>query len=252
VITPLSDAGYRVIAPDYRGAGHSSHPRDGYTKTVMAADIHTLMQDHLGVKDPVHVVGHDIGGMVAHAYAAKYAEDTASVSWGECPLPGTTAYEEFKHTPGVWHFTFHWQTDLPETLIQGKERVYIKHFYDRLCNRPEAINVHDLDYYEKMFAQPGAIRSGLDLYRAFHQDVEENKEMLKKDGKCRVRAQSLNGAKSFLEAIAKDMIGEMYEDWSQATVADSGHWCAEENPRKCRLDQPDKPEARLTWMQRTL
>lgn len=79
VITPLSDAGYRVIAPDYRGAGHSSHPRDGYTKVVMAGDIHTLLTKHLGITEPVHVVGHDIGGMIAHAYAASFPKDSRSV-----------------------------------------------------------------------------------------------------------------------------------------------------------------------------
>lgn len=79
VITPLSDAGYRVIAPDYRGAGHSSHPRGGYTKSVMAADLHTLLIEHLKIMEPVHVVGHDIGGMIAHAYAANFPRDTRSV-----------------------------------------------------------------------------------------------------------------------------------------------------------------------------
>lgn len=79
VITPMSDAGYRIIAPDYRGAGHSSHPRDGYTKSIMAADLHTLVVDHLKITEPVHVVGHDIGGMIAHAYAAWFPKDTRSV-----------------------------------------------------------------------------------------------------------------------------------------------------------------------------
>lgn len=79
VITPISDAGYRVVAPDYRGAGHSSHPRSGYTKTVMATDLHTLLVDHLKINEPIHVVGHDIGGMIAHAYAALFPKDSRSV-----------------------------------------------------------------------------------------------------------------------------------------------------------------------------
>lgn len=79
VITPLSQAGYRIIAPDYRGAGHSSHPRDGYEKSIMATDLHTLVVDHLKITEPVHLVGHDIGGMVAHAYAAWFPKDSRSV-----------------------------------------------------------------------------------------------------------------------------------------------------------------------------
>jgi len=48
VITPLSDAGYRVIAPDYRGAGDSSHPRSGYDKVTVAEDLYKVVHDHLG------------------------------------------------------------------------------------------------------------------------------------------------------------------------------------------------------------
>ena len=64
VTVPLAQAGYRVIAPDYRGAGYSSHPPDGYTKAVLAEDLYKLVTEHVGVKEPIHVVGYDIGGMV--------------------------------------------------------------------------------------------------------------------------------------------------------------------------------------------
>jgi pimeloyl-ACP methyl ester carboxylesterase len=106
IITPLSNAGYRVIAPDYRGAGFSSKPRDlaGYRKSVMAGDIVSLL-DVLGV-DKVHVVGHDIGGMVAHSFATRYEGRTRSVMWGECPQPGTEVYGEFAGLVGwvVWWY----------------------------------------------------------------------------------------------------------------------------------------------------
>lgn len=104
VIPLLSDAGYWVIAPDYRGTGQSSRIPAGpsaFRKTQMAADLHTLLHDHLGVKGEVHVMGHDIGGMIAHAYAARFPDDTASVIWGECPLPGTSFYDEVKGTVGM-------------------------------------------------------------------------------------------------------------------------------------------------------
>ena len=64
VIGPLAEAGYRIIAPDYRGAGYSSKPPSGYTKDVLAQDLFKLVHDRLGVQDKIHVVGHDIGGMI--------------------------------------------------------------------------------------------------------------------------------------------------------------------------------------------
>ena len=101
VITPLAEAGYRVIAPDYRGAGESSHPKGGFEKNIIAADLYALVHGHLGITKPIHILGHDIGGMIAHAYAFLYPEHVLSVSWGECPLPGSKPYESgFKHSPG--------------------------------------------------------------------------------------------------------------------------------------------------------
>lgn len=92
IITPLSQQGYRIIAPDYRGAGYSSKPRglDGYRKSVIAADLVVLL-DKMKV-EKVHLVGHDIGGMIAHSFASRYPERTISVMWGECPQPGSKAY----------------------------------------------------------------------------------------------------------------------------------------------------------------
>lgn len=233
VITPLAKAGYTVVAPDYRGAGHSSHPRTGYEKVQLATDLHELLTKHLGITEKVHVVGHDIGGMVAHAYATHFEKDTASVAWGECPLPGTAAYnravKEDAHG-GLWHFVFHWQLDLPEALTAGRERIYIKSFYDRLCANATAIKPEDVDHYAGMFAQPGGMRAGFELYRAFHQDAEDNRAWLKQNGKCKVPSLSLMGERSFLASIADEQNGEMYENPVAALVSGSGHWCAEENP----------------------
>lgn len=63
VITPLSDAGYHVIVPDYRGAGDSTKPAQYeavFTKAVMAEDLRILVREIEGVKGKLHVVGHDM------------------------------------------------------------------------------------------------------------------------------------------------------------------------------------------------
>jgi len=79
----------------------------------------------MGIKTKIHLVGHDIGGMVAHAYVAQFPDSVASIIWGECPLPGTTVYETKKHGNTLWHFDFQAQSDLAETLVSGKERIYL-------------------------------------------------------------------------------------------------------------------------------
>jgi pimeloyl-ACP methyl ester carboxylesterase len=72
VMPMFAEAGFRVIAVDYRGAGSSSKPQTGYDKHTMARDIHRLVVDKLGIKTPIHLVGHDLGMKVAFAYATLF------------------------------------------------------------------------------------------------------------------------------------------------------------------------------------
>ncbi|KAL8693925.1 MAG: hypothetical protein Q9218_001339 [Villophora microphyllina] len=230
VIPPLSSAGYRVIAPDYRGAGYSSRPTTGYTKKTLATDLHTLVTEKLAIKDPVHIVGHDIGAMIAHAYAHLFPSSCASLIWGECPLPGTTTYDTYKHHPGLWHFSFHSVPDLPELLVTGHEKQYLKHFYDRLAMNPAAFTDEDLEFYAGQYSAPGAMRAGFNVYRAFEEDRFDNRVLLAEAGKVQVRAMVLSGEGSFEPLGSEEMAREVDEDVRVGKVEGSGHWIAEENP----------------------
>ncbi|KAH7311253.1 Alpha/Beta hydrolase protein [Stachybotrys elegans] len=232
VMKPLASSGYRVIAPDYRGAGLSSRPDTGFTKSVMATDILHLL-DHLSIKSKVHVVGHDIGGMIAYAFVAQYSHRTASVTWGECPLPGTTAMHEDRttHAQQQFHFLFHGVPDLPEALVSGKEEIYLSHFYNKLAYNANAIAPADLNYYVKMYRQPGALRAAFRTYAAFLEDADECAKWVS-DGKCKVPALGLSGGMSRHKEAAPQMMAEVHEEgtYKVVDVADSGHWIAEENP----------------------
>ncbi|KAL8943817.1 MAG: hypothetical protein Q9216_000810 [Gyalolechia sp. 2 TL-2023] len=230
VMGPLSSAGYRVIAPDYRGAGYSSRPSTGYTKKILATDLHTLLTTHLNITTPVHVVGHDIGGMIAHAYAHLFPDDVASLIWGECPLPGTTVYDDTKHTPPLWHFDFQTVPDVPELLVSGHEKQYLKHFYDRLAQNPAAFTEADLDFYATLYSAPGAMRAGFNVYRAFEEDKRDNLLWVREKGKVGVRTMILGGESSLLTALAQGMGEEMDERFVVEAVEGSGHYIAEENP----------------------
>ncbi|KAJ9653333.1 hypothetical protein H2198_007475 [Neophaeococcomyces mojaviensis] len=232
VIPSLSAAGYRVVAPDTRGCGDSSKPMilDDYRKIHIAEDFRFLLQGHLGIGDPVHVVGHDIGGMIAHAYANAFPKDTASVTWGECPLPSSSEYEETKGSVKQFHFSFHQILDLPETLIKNNERAYLKHFYDKLGYNALGITPADLDYYTAQYSQPGAIRGGINAYRMFEEDATDNRRVLKENGKCKVRCMVLNGAAGGHAPQAKKVAEEFYENFEVVEIDNAGHWIAEENP----------------------
>ena len=234
VIPPLASAGYRIIAPDYRGAGYSSKPAspEGYTKAVLAQDLYKLITEHLGIEDNIHVVGHDIGGMIAHAYAAQYPDHLASVTWGECPLPGTRFYEDSKHTPPLWHFDFHNETDIAVALVRGKEKLYIKHFYDRLGQNPSAFSNDDLEFYTNHYSSAGALEAAFTTYRMFEKDGEDNKRWRQQAGRVKIRCLLLSGEHVFMTQRTEEMAGEFYEEgvYRKGIVEGSGHWLAEENP----------------------
>jgi pimeloyl-ACP methyl ester carboxylesterase len=245
VLKPFAEAGYRVIAPDYRGAGSSSRPRSdhgypadlrgdvrlprgGYTKWEMAEDIHLLLHEHLGLTDPAFVLGHDIGSMVATAYAFRYRDDTRALGYGEASQPGTSYFERVKNTPTEWHFSFHNVLDLPEMLVAGRERQYLQYFFDRHAAKPTAV---DADTYVRAYEQAGAIRAGFDLYRAFEQDAEDIRAALAKDGRLSIPCLGMYGQASLAHATAAEEIGhEIADRVTVDAIPGSGHWIAEENP----------------------
>lgn len=233
VIKPLTTAGYRVIAPDYRGAGKSSKPTgfaDEFRKTTLAADLFHLVHDVLGVSDKIHVVGHDIGAMVAHAYATRHAEHVASVAWGECVMPGTREYDERKTRMDHFQLMFHRVPDLPEALLAGREADYVRFFFfDRQAYNRAALD-ESVGVYAADYAQPGAVRCGLGLYRALEDDKAENLEWRARNGKSAVPALALSGKRSFHAADGLPMLSQLYEDVETAEMDEVGHYLAEEDP----------------------
>ena len=237
VLGSLTRAGRRVIAPASRGAGGSSKPQAGYDKRTMAADIYKLLRAHLGVAGPVTMVGHDIGMMVAYAFASEHPKSVEKLVLMEAPLPGTAAYDATVASTRVsnttmWHFFFHnAQNSLAESLTAGRERLYLQHFYERLAFNQDAITEADLDLYASQYSAAGAMRAGFELYRAFDRDAEDNRAALKKNGRLTMPVLALGGTSSFYLPIAKAMLAEVAKKVSVVGIPDCGHWIAEENPK---------------------
>jgi pimeloyl-ACP methyl ester carboxylesterase len=234
VLPLLAKEGYRCIAPDYRGAGRSSTNHTDFRKTTMANDMLALL-DSLSITEPVHVIGHDIGGMIAFALASRHSEHVRSVCWGECPLPGTDAYRRDRTDNAVqqFHFIFHCVADLPEALVAGRERVYVSHFLNKITYNLAAFSGEDVDFYGAAYAQPGAMRCAFGVYRAFERDAEENREWVEKCGKCTVPSLVMSGEKSRHREEAHGMALEVTEREvvQEGVVKGAAHYLAEESPR---------------------
>jgi pimeloyl-ACP methyl ester carboxylesterase len=230
IIPSLVDQGFRVIAPDYRGAGNSWRPRDGYDKYTMARDIHRLVHDHLEIAEPVAVVGHDIGLMIAYAYAQAYRTDVSHLVVMDAPLPGTVVFDRLRSDPRVWHFAFHNARDIAEMLVAGRERFYLQSFFNARIFDPSAISDSDLDIYVSSYSAPGAMRAGFEVYRAFDQDALDNREALKQNGKLTMPVLAVGGAISTSGDLVEEMMREVAENVTGLRIPRSAHWVAEENP----------------------
>ena len=230
VIPDLVAAGFRVVAPDYRGAGHSWRPHGGYDKRTMAADLHVLLRQHLQIEQPVMLVGHDIGLMIAYAYAQAYRDEVSRLVMMDAPLPGTAVFDRLRADPRVWHFAFHSVRDIPEMLVAGRERQYLQAFFNARIFNTAAISENDLDVYTAAYGAPGAMRAGFELYRAFDRDADDNREALRRNGKLAIPVLAVGGATSTSGPLVEEMAHEVAENVVACRITRSAHWIAEENP----------------------
>jgi pimeloyl-ACP methyl ester carboxylesterase len=107
---------HTVIVPDLRGLGRSSRPPNGYDKKAQAQDIHRIVKE-LGFDQAV-IVGHDLGGMIAYAYAAQFPANVGHLIIMEAALPGIPPWNAIANLPGVWHFNFRGPD--AERLVKGR------------------------------------------------------------------------------------------------------------------------------------
>jgi len=167
---------HTVIAPDLRGAGGSSTPADGYTKAVMAQDIHALVAS-LGDKN-VEIVGHDIGLMVAYAYAAQYPTEVSKIALMDAFLPGVGDWTHVWLMRDLWHFHFYGET--PLALVKGRERIYLEHFWNEFAaDRNHSVPEADRVFYAREYAKPEHMKAGFEYFKAFEQDAKEFGEFSK-------------------------------------------------------------------------
>jgi pimeloyl-ACP methyl ester carboxylesterase len=217
---------HTVIVPDMRGVGGSEKAADGYLKTNMAKDIHELVGTIS--KEPVTVVGHDIGLMVAYAYAAQYPADTQKVALMDAFLPGIGNWTNMFLLRDLWHFHFFGET--PEKLVQGRERTYFEHFWnDFAADKTKSIKEADRKLYAAAYAQPGGIRAGFQYFKTFPQDAEQFAELGKT--KLTMPMLVLAGEKSggeFLINQAK-LVADQVDG---RIIKGSGHWIMEEAPEQ--------------------
>lgn len=219
---------YTVIVPDLRGLGDSSRPAAGYDKRTVAEDVHQLVRQ-LGHRR-VHVVGHDWGGAVAYAYAAAHRDEVGRLAVVEMVLPGFGIEEFVTRAPrdgDFSHMPFHMARDIPEMLVQGRERLYISWFYRHHTYNKAAFSEADIDEYARCYAAPGALRAGFEYYRAIPQDAEHNAENART--KLAMPVLALGGSMSIKGGVERSMRA-VAADVRGGVIERCGHFVPEERP----------------------
>jgi pimeloyl-ACP methyl ester carboxylesterase len=219
-------ATHTVIAPDLRGAGQSSKPTGGYTKAEMAVDIHALARS-LGY-ECVQIVGHDIGLMVAYAYAVQYASEVQRIALMDAFLPGVGDWRTVWLMRDLWHFHFYGKT--PLALVHGRERIYFEHFWnDFAADAKHSVPERDRRIYAKEYARPGGMRAGFEYFHAFEQDAKDFAGFAKTP--LAMPMLVLTGEKASGDFLIQQ--GKLVATNVEGVVVrGSGHWLMEEAPEQ--------------------
>jgi pimeloyl-ACP methyl ester carboxylesterase len=223
-IMPLLAKKFTVIAPDLPGIGDSDIPPGGLDMKTAAVRIHDLVRS-FGIHR-ARVVGHDIGLMVAYAYAAQFPDETDKLVLMDAPLPGIAGWEAVYNDPTKWHFRFNGPT--PEALVQGRERMYFDYFWDAFAaDKTRSIPEADRVAYVAAYSRPGRMRAGWAYFQSFPQTAIDFAELSKTKLSMPVLAiggQRANGA------VIGDQVKIVARNASVVILSGTGHWVLEERP----------------------
>jgi pimeloyl-ACP methyl ester carboxylesterase len=225
-ILPVLGEKFTVIAPDLPGIGDSSIPATGINMKDAATSIHSLVRK-LGI-EKARVVGHDIGLMVAYAYAAEFPSEVEKLAVMDAFLPGVEGWEPIYNSPSIWHFRFNGPK--PEALVAGREQIYFSFFWDDLAaDKNRSLPEADRKAYIDAYSRPGRMRAAWQYFVSWPQTAKDFAELSRT--KLAMPVLSIGGEKS----LGKELGQQMKLVATNVTVIvlpDTGHWILEERPKE--------------------
>jgi pimeloyl-ACP methyl ester carboxylesterase len=216
----------RTVAIDLPGVGESTgDPTDG-SKAALAAVVHDLIGT-LGLRDPI-LAGHDAGGMVAWSYLRTY-DDVAGVVIMDTVIPGVDPWDQVLANPYVWHFALHAVPELPETLVQGRQRAYFDYFFDVLTPDPARISEATRQAAVAAYASDAALTAGFSWYRTLPADAKANAAATTPVETPLLYVRGA-GEMGDIEQYAAAFRAAGVRNVRTATIPGAGHFTAEEDP----------------------
>jgi pimeloyl-ACP methyl ester carboxylesterase len=225
-IIPKLAKRFTVIAPDLPGIGDSDIPANGLDMKSAAIRIHGLAKS-LGVQK-AEVVGHDIGLMVAYAYAAQFPAEVAKLVLMDAFLPGVNGWEPIYNNPDIWHFRFNGPT--PEALVRGRERTYFDYFWnDFAADKTHSIPEADRQAYAAAYSRPGRMHAGWAYFVSFQQAAKDFAQL--SQTKLTFPVLTIGGEKSLGEPLGQQT-KLVATNVTVVVLKNTGHWVLEENPKE--------------------
>jgi pimeloyl-ACP methyl ester carboxylesterase len=217
---------FTVIAPDLPGIGDSDIPKDGLDMKNAAIRIHDLVKS-LKIQK-AEVVGHDIGLMVAYAYAAQFPEETEKLVVMDAFLPGVPGWEAVYNNPGLWHFRFNGPT--PEALVRGRERLYFDYYWgDFAADKTHSIPDADRVAYTAAYSRPGRMHAGWEYFVSFQQAARDFAQL--SQTKLTMPVLAIGGDKANGGVLGEQM-KLVAENSTTIVLKNCGHWLMEERPQE--------------------
>src|SRR6516164_756006 len=217
---------FTVIAPDLPAIGDSDVPKDGSDMKTAAIRIHALAKS-IGVTK-ARVVGHDIGLMVAYAYAAQFSAEVEKLAVMDAFLPGVAGWELAYNSDNLWHFRFHGPT--PEALVKGREKAYFAYFWNDLAaDKRRSLSTSDRNAYVAGYSRPGRMRAGWAYFAAWPDTAKDFAQLAQT--KLTIPVLSIAGEKASA-AILGPQMKLVATTVSTFDLKDTGHWLMEERPEE--------------------
>ena len=220
---------FTVIAPDLPGLGESGKPDSGYDKKTMASFIHGLVKQ-LGY-DQINLAGHDIGLMVAYAYAAQYSSKVKKLALMDALLPGVEpVWSQVKAS--AWWFGF-FAFPASGELVAGRERLFLTNFWPQVGHVKDPFTPEETNEFVRAYAVKGATSGAFHWFGAFNQDAKDNKEFMKTKLKMPLLAM---GGEYFGAAFLADHCKLVAENVKGSNIKGAGHWIVQENTEQVQTD----------------
>ena len=220
---------FTVIAPDLPGLGESDKPDSGYDKKTLAADLHGL-GTQLGFSD-IDVVGHDIGLMVAYAYAAQYSNEVKKLALLDALLPGIEPVWSQVRAQAWWFGFFGWPASA--AIVAGKEKEFLTGFWPVVGHNNNAFTKEETDEFIRAYSTPKSTYGAFHWFAAFPQDAIDNQEFMKTKLKMPFLAMSGEfSAASYLTDHCKLVADNV----TPSIIKGAGHWLVQENTEQVQHD----------------